>query len=225
MRYNFITIEGNIGTGKTTLASKIANDLNAKLILEQFEDNAFLPKFYEDPVKYAFPLELSFLAERYQQLKDQLSEQDLFKEFTISDYSIQKSLLFASITLADDEYQLFSKLFNIINLQLPKPDLFIYLYLDIEKTRSNIQARGRKYEMEIQESYLADVQKGYFQYMKQQSEQRILIIDVNDVDFVNNKAHYNTIVELLDNDYAPGINRASIIESNPKAKSNKEILI
>lgn len=224
MRYNFITIEGNIGTGKTTLASKIANDLNAKVILEQFEDNAFLPKFYEDPGKYAFPLELSFLAERYQQLKDQLSEQDLFKEFTISDYSIQKSLLFANITLPDDEYQLYAKLFNIIKLQLPNPDLFVFLYLDIEKTRSNIKARGRDYEMQIEESYLADVQKGYFRYMKQQSEQRILIIDVNNVDFVNNEAHYKAIVALLDQEYAPGINRASIAEPDQQAKGN-EILI
>jgi len=225
MRYNFITIEGNIGTGKTTLASKIAADLNAKLILEQFEDNAFLAKFYEDPGKYAFPLELSFLAERYQQLKDQLSEQDLFKEFTISDYCIQKSLLFANINLAEDEYLLYSKLFSIINLQLPKPDLFVYLYLDIEKIRSNIKARGRNYEMEIKESYLADVQKSYFRYMKQQSEQRILIIDVNNIDFVNNETHYKAIVSLLDRDYPPGINRASITIPNPIAEGNKEILI
>lgn len=225
MRYNFISIEGNIGTGKTTLASKIANDLNAKLILEQFEDNAFLPKFYENPDKYAFPLELSFLAERYQQLKDQLSELDLFKEFTISDYCIQKSLLFAHINLAEDEFQLYSKLFSIINLQLPKPDLFVYLYLDIEKTKENIKARGRNYEMEIQDSYLSDVQQGYFNYMKQHTDQRILVIDVNGVDFVNNKAHYNTIVELLDQDYEPGMNRVSVIEPDPQASSNKEILI
>lgn len=225
MRYNFITIEGNIGTGKTTLATKIAHDLNAKLILEQFDDNAFLAKFYEEPSKYAFPLELSFLAERYQQLKDQLAKQDLFKEFTISDYCIEKSLLFANINLPADEFQLFAKFFNIINLQLPKPDLFVYLYLDIKKIKSNINSRGRSYEKKIQESYLADVQKGYFNYMKQQTEQKILLIDINNIDFVNNEAHYNRILDLLDREYPPGINRATIAEPDPKAKGSKEILI
>ena len=103
MDYNFISIEGNIGVGKTSLATRIADQYNAKLILEQFEDNPFLPKFYKDPDKYAFPLELSFLASRYQQLKDELPSQDLFRTFTISDYFINKSLIFASRTIKEDE--------------------------------------------------------------------------------------------------------------------------
>ena len=144
-RYNFIALEGNIGAGKTTLSRKIAQDHNGKLVLEQFEDNPFLPKFYEDPEKNAFPLELSFLAERYQQLKEEIANQDLFSSFTISDYIIDKSLIFAKITLSPDEYALYSKLFYIINPLLSKPDLLVYLYIDVTSTLKNIKMRGRPY--------------------------------------------------------------------------------
>nr|MBC8147774.1 deoxynucleoside kinase [Bacteroidota bacterium] len=146
MKYNYIAIEGNIGAGKTSLSTRIAEQFNAKLILENFEDNSFLPKFYKEPDKYAFPLEMSFLAERYQQLKDRLTDQDLFKSFTISDYFINKSLIFSRKTLQKDEYLLYSKLFEIIISSLPQPDLLVYLYLDIDKLKSNIIKRGRLYE-------------------------------------------------------------------------------
>ena len=207
MKYNFIVIEGNIGAGKTTLATRIARQYNAKLILEQFADNPFLPKFYENPSKYAFPLELSFLAERYQQLKDELSKQDLFKSFTISDYLFNKSLIFAKATLQQDEFALFSKLFDIINSMLPKPDLLVYLYLGIDRLKDNINLRGREYEQNIDKEYLEKIQMGYSDFIKQQSDMRILIIDINDADFINDKESYKSIIEAINRDYKVGVNR------------------
>jgi len=207
MKYNFIVIEGNIGAGKTTLATRIAGQYNAKLILEQFADNPFLPRFYENPSKYAFPLELSFLAERYQQLKDELSKQDLFKSFTISDYLFNKSLIFAKANLQQDEFALFSKLFDIINSLLPKPDLLVYLYLDIGRLKDNIKLRGREYEQRIEKEYLEKIQAGYFDFIKQQSDMKILIIDINDVDFINDKECYESITDAINRDYEVGINR------------------
>jgi deoxyadenosine/deoxycytidine kinase len=208
MRYNFIAIEGNIGAGKTSLSTKIAEDFNAKLILEEFEDNAFLPKFYKEPDKYAFPLEMTFLASRYQQLKDQLGQQDLFKDFTISDYYIVKSLIFAKKTLPVDEYNLYSKFFNIIISQLPKPDLLVYLYLETTNLQKNIHKRGRSYELSIEDEYLDKIQDSYFDFFKQQpGAMRILIIDTNEIDFVNNKEDYKKIVAIINKDYEPGIHR------------------
>ena len=207
MDYNFISIEGNIGVGKTSLATRIADQYNAKLILEQFEDNPFLPKFYKDPDKYAFPLELSFLASRYQQLKDELPSQDLFRTFTISDYFINKSLIFASRTIKEDELILYTRLFDIINTNLPKPDLLVYLYVDIERLISNIKFRGRSYEQEIKSSYLESIQVSYFEYLRQQQDMRILIIDVNNMDFVNSEATYKRLVKAIFQPYDFGINR------------------
>jgi len=208
MRYNFIAIEGNIGAGKTSLSTRIANDFNAKLILEEFEDNAFLPKFYKEPDKYAFPLEMTFLASRYQQLKDKLGQQDLFKDFTISDYYIVKSLIFAKKTLPSDEYNLYTRFFNIIFTQIPKPDLLVYLYLKTPNLQANIHKRGRPYEMSIEDEYLDKIQKGYFEYFKQQDDkQRVLIIDTNQIDFVNNNNDYKKIVDIIGRDYEPGIHR------------------
>lgn len=205
MIYDYIAIEGTIGAGKTSLAGMLSAEFNARLILEQFEDNDFLPKFYKDPSKYAFPLELSFLASRFQQLKNELSVNDLFKSFTISDYFINKSLIFARQTLQDDEYALYAKLFNIINLSLPKPDLLVYLYLSVDRLKSNIVKRGRPYEQDIEHSYLSKIQGGYFDYIRQQSDSRILIIDTNEIDFVNNADHYQLIKSIILTERQPGI--------------------
>ena len=208
MQYNFIAIEGNIGAGKTSLSSRIAEDFNAKLILEEFEDNAFLPKFYKEPDKYAFPLEMTFLASRYQQLKDKLNQQDLFKDFTISDYYIVKSLIFAKKTLPADEFNLYTRFFNIIFTQIPKPDLLVYLYLKTPNLQANIIKRGRPYELSIEDEYLNKIQEGYFEYFKQQHKsQRVLIIDTNEIDFVNNENDYQKIVSIINKPYDPGINR------------------
>jgi len=210
MRYNYVVIEGTIGAGKTSLATRISEQYNARLILEQFEDNSFLPKFYLEPDKYAFPLEMSFLASRFQQLKDQLSTQDLFKPFTISDYFINKSLIFAGKTLQKDELALYSRFFNIINASLPKPDLLVYLYLDVENLKKNILKRGRSYELEIENNYLEKIQTGYFEYIRQQRDMRILIIDTNHIDFVENECDYNKILEIINREHKKGIHRFTL---------------
>ena len=210
LNYNFITIEGNIGAGKTSLATRIAEQFNGKLILEQFEENAFLPKFYKDPEKYAFPLELSFLAARYHQLKQEITSGDLFKSFTISDYFIAKSLIFASKTLQDDEYELYKKLFTIINTTLPKPDLLVYLYLNIENLKRNISKRGREYEKDIDETYLQKIQSAYLHYIEKQHDSVVLIVDTNKIDFVNNGGDYEKILELISRKYSPGVYRLNI---------------
>ncbi len=209
MNYNFISIEGNIGAGKTSLASMIARDFNAKLILEQFEENAFLPKFYKEPDKYAFPLEMAFLASRFQQLKDQLGDRELFKTFTISDYYIIKSLIFAGKTLAVDELALYNRFFQIIHSQLPKPDLFVFLYVETPKLQENIKERGRDYEQEIKDEYLDKIQNGYFEFMRHERDMKILLMDTNNLDFVHNKKDYQLIVDEINKEYKPGINRVT----------------
>lgn len=205
--YNFIAIEGTIGAGKTSLAMRIMNDYNAKIILEQFEDNAFLPKFYEDQEKYAFPLEMSFMASRFQQLKDQLGNQDLFKSFTISDYYIVKSLIFARKTLLNDELALFTRFFNLISSTLPKPDLLVYLFLEVDKLQENIRRRGRSYEQLIKDDYLERIQAGYFEYFRQQEDMRIVLLDTNELDFVNRDEDYQKIIDIISKPYPIGVHR------------------
>jgi deoxyguanosine kinase len=208
MKNKFIVIEGLIGAGKTSLSKKIAEQFNAKLILEQFADNPFLPKFYKDPEKYSFQLELSFLAERYHQLKQELISGDLFKNFLISDYYFTKSLIFAKSTLADDEYHLFRNLFNIILTTLPKPDLYVFLHLNPENALRNIKKRGRDYEQSIDIDYLEKIRKNYFEYFKQESNLKFLIIDTNGIDFVNNKADFEILIDIILNEnYQLGITR------------------
>lgn len=207
LRYKYICVEGNIGAGKTTLASKLADDFNGKLILEQFEDNPFLPKFYKDPSKYAFQLELSFLASRYQQVKDQLATMDLFKSFIVSDYFINKSLIFARKTLQDDEFSLFNRLFHIIISTVPKPELLIYLYVDVKRLQQNIRHRGRSYEQAIEDSYLEKIQTGYLDYLRQLPDTRILLLDTNTLDFVGNESDYIRLLEVINARYEHGMHR------------------
>ena len=205
--YQFIAIEGTIGAGKTSLATRISQDFNAKLILEQFEDNAFLPKFYEDQDKYAFPLEMSFMASRFQQLKDQLGTHDLFRNFIISDYYVAKSLIFARKTLQPDEFNLFNRFFQLIDISLPKPDLLVYLYLHVDKLQENIRKRGRSYEQHIKDEYLDQIQSGYFEFIRQQPEMRILLLDTNHLDFVSNNDDYQTVIDVISRDYPFGVHR------------------
>ncbi len=205
MRYNYIAVEGNIGAGKTSLATRIAERFNGRLILEQFEENPFLAKFYKDQEKYAFPLELSFLADRYQQLKRELASQELFSDFTISDYFLNKSLIFARKTLKDDEYQLFRTLFNIMNANLPRPDLLIHLYVRTSRLKQNIRHRGREYEQQIADEYLEGIQESYFNYLKQQPNLRVLVLDVNAIDFVAYRKHFDMVLEAIDREYQRGI--------------------
>jgi len=207
-RYNYVVIEGNIGAGKTTLATRIANQFNAHLILEHFADNPFLPKFYKEPEKYSFPLELSFLASRYKQLKEELVPQDLFKAFTVADYYFMKSLVFAASTLTGDEYNLYRQIFYIIYGSLPKPDIYVYLHLNTDKLIGNIEKRGRIYEKSITKDYLIKIQESYFAFFRQNPENKYLVIDVNEIDFVENDSHYNKIIEtIFTNDYQAGLNK------------------
>lgn len=196
--YSFIAVEGNIGAGKTTLAHKIAADFNAKKILERFADNPFLPKFYKDQARYAFPLEMSFLADRYQQISDDLAQLDLFKDFIVADYHIFKSLIFAKVTVTDDEFRLYRKLFEIIYKEIPKPDLYIYLYQNTERLLQNIKKRGRSYEQEIPSDYLNKINQGYFDFIKTHPDLNILVLDVSDRDFVKNQSDYIYILEEID---------------------------
>jgi deoxyguanosine kinase len=207
IKYNYVVIEGNIGAGKTTLAGRIADDFNARLILEHFADNPFLPKFYSDPEKYSFPLELSFLASRYRQLKEELVVQDLFKSFTVADYYFMKSLVFASSTLSGEEFNLYRQIFYIIYGSLPKPDIYVYLHLNPDRLLMNIKKRDRNYEKGITREYLQTIQDSYFAFFKQNPENKYLIIDINDIDFVGDESHYNKIIEtIFHRDYNVGMN-------------------
>jgi 2-amino-4-hydroxy-6-hydroxymethyldihydropteridine diphosphokinase len=197
--FNYIAIEGNIGAGKTTLTNKLAEDFNAKTVLERFADNPFLPKFYEDQNRYAFPLEMSFLADRYQQISDDLAQFDLFKDFIVADYHIFKSLIFAKVTLAEDEFRLYKTMFDIIYKEMPKPDLYIYLYQSTERLLVNIKERGRPYEQEIPAEYLEKINSGYLDYIKSKSDLNVLIIDVTDRDFHNNQGDYIFILNEIQN--------------------------
>jgi deoxyadenosine/deoxycytidine kinase len=194
-RFNYIAFEGNIGAGKTTLTTKIAEDFNAKTVLERFADNPFLPKFYEDQNRYAFPLEMSFLADRYKQLSDDLAQFDLFKDFIVADYHIFKSLIFAKVTLQEDEFRLYKTMFDIVYREMPKPDLYVYLYQNTERLLENIKKRGRSYEQNIPADYLDKINSGYLDYIKSQTDLNILIIDVSDRDFVKNQEDYLYILD------------------------------
>ncbi len=208
MDLRFLVIEGNIGAGKTTLATRLSGELNAKLVLEQFADNPFLPKFYADQERYSFPLELSFLADRYNQIKKEVLQPELFTSMLISDYYFTKSAIFAQNTLQEDEYRLFRKLFNIVFESLPKPDLYVYLHLDVDNLMKNIRKRGRDYEQQMDPDYLTKIQGGYFDYFRQVTQFPVLIIDTNRIDFVNNEENYLLLKEtILRGEYKPGVQR------------------
>lgn len=196
--FNYIAVEGNIGAGKTSLSTMISQDFNARLILERFKDNPFLPKFYEDRYRYAFPLEMSFLADRYQQLSDDLAQYDLFSDFVVSDYDVFKSLIFARITLQEDEYALYDKLFRIMYNELVKPDLYIYLYQNTERLLENIRSRGRDYEQNIQPEYLMEINKSYLNYIKSRQDMKVGIIEISNIDFVKNRRDYLDVLDKID---------------------------
>lgn len=208
MDLRYLVIEGNIGTGKTSLCHLIAQRRKAKLFLEQYAENPFLPKFYENPERYSFPLELSFLADRYNQLKSSISSFDLFNELIVSDYFFMKSLIFSAHTLQEDEYKLYRQIFDIIYSTLPKPDLYIYLHKNTDLLLKNIEKRGREYEKNITAEYLKGIETGYFNFFKQQNQIKIVIIDTNNIDFVNNSKDFEKIEKtIFDNEFPTGITR------------------
>ena len=203
MKYNFITIEGNIGAGKTTLAHLLSRHYNARLILEAFADNPFLPKFYENPQQFAFPLELFFMAERFKQLKDLIQQKDLFQNLTISDYLFTKCLLFAKINLPDDEFRLYQRLFDIMQQQVIQPDIVLYLHSPVNKLQQNIRKRNRPYEQKIQDDYLFNIQETYTHYIKQHNIKTI-ILDASNADFLGNEKHLKTVIDILEKEYEEG---------------------
>jgi len=209
-QYPYIVVEGNIGSGKTSLVKKLSAHINAKAFYEAFSENPFLPKFYAEPEKHAFPLELSFLAERYHQLKKELNSKDLFHETIISDYYLSKSLIFAEINLPEDEFSLYNNLFSIIHQKLPKPSLFIYLYSDVARLQLNIKNRGRDYELNISDTYLEKIQTSYLAFIKQQNEFPVLLINTSKVDFVNSKEDFELIITCLDKKYTKGVHRIDL---------------
>ncbi|GGE14504.1 2-amino-4-hydroxy-6-hydroxymethyldihydropteridine diphosphokinase [Psychroflexus salis] len=194
---NYVAIEGNIGAGKTSLATMISEDYNAKLITERFKDNPFLPKFYEDQHRYAFPLEMSFLADRHQQLLDDISQYDLFSDFVVADYDVYKSLIFAKVTLQEDEYSLYKKVFDIMYKELPKPDLYVYLYQNTERLLANIKKRGRSYEQNIEPEYLEKINRGYLNFIKSQQQINVKVIDISDMDFVAHRSDYINLLTTI----------------------------
>lgn len=208
MSINYLVIEGNIGAGKTTLAQMISKRYQAKLVLEQFADNPFLPKFYENQEQYSFPLEMAFLAERYNQLNRELSHFDLFSSFTVSDYFFMKSLIFAQNTLQPDEYNLYRQFFNIIYDKMPKPDLYVYLHKDSDLLLKNIAQRGRTYEANITKDYLEKITAGYFSYFRQQRDFPILVLDTNGIDFVKDDDDFEKLTETIFGElYSKGVTR------------------
>jgi len=203
MKHHFITVEGNIGAGKTTLTNLLAKHYNARLILEEFAENPFLTKFYENPAQYAFPVELFFMAERYKQLKDTLHTKDLFHSVTISDYLFTKCLLFAKVNLPEEEFHLYQKLFDIIHQQISFPDILIYLHAPVNKLQANIKKRNRSYEQAIPDTYLFNLQETYTNYIKQHNIKTIFI-DATNADFVGNEKHLQVVIDALDKDFETG---------------------
>jgi deoxyadenosine/deoxycytidine kinase len=186
--FRYIAVEGVIGAGKTTLAQMLSTRHDARLVLEEFEDNPFLPHFYADRERYAFQTQLSFLASRFHQ-QNRLQSPDLFHEMTIADYMFEKDRIFASINLGFDELSLYDRIFNIMNLQAVKPDLVVYLQCSVERLLSNISKRGRSYEKSIDGGYLAQLADAYNQFFHQYDRSPLLIVNVNEADFVQNPEH------------------------------------
>lgn len=204
MNYRFITIEGNIGAGKTTLSTLLSRHYGARLVLEAFADNPFLPDFYKNPSQYAFPLELFFMAERFKQWKEVLQTPDMFQQITISDYLFTKSLLFARVTLREDEFKLYQRLFDIINPQILQPEIIIFLNAPVKKLQENIRKRNRGYELSIPDEYLENIQNTYTQYLKQHNT-KTLMVDASNADFLNNPEHLKVITDALEREYEPGV--------------------
>ncbi len=205
--YNYIVVEGSIGAGKTTLSTMLAEEFNAELVLERFADNPFLEKFYKDPEHYAFPVEMTFLMDRYQQLKNLLTARDLFTDFVIGDYFIDKCLLFSKNNLSKDEFSLFKTVFDTIADFLPKPDLILYLYTKPDRLLKQIAKRNRSFEKDITADYLTDIQEKYLTYFRENDQIPILLVDTENVDFVEKQSDYQCFSKLITAYHEPGIHR------------------
>jgi deoxyadenosine/deoxycytidine kinase len=205
MLYSYVAVEGNIGAGKTTLANLIAERYNSKLVLEEYAENPFLPPFYKEPDKYAFQLELSFLAERYQQIVRELANRNLFHQTVVSDYIIHKSLIFARTNLDKATFELYNQLYRLIIKSMPRPELIIYLYNDTDRLLQNIKKRGRPYEQEIKPQYLNKIQRSYMSFFRQNRKLRVALVDASELDFVHNSEQANRLVDLVNRPFQRGI--------------------
>jgi deoxyguanosine kinase len=208
--YKYICIEGNIGAGKTSFCHLLKSEHNCKLILEEFDDNPFLPLFYDTPERFGFTLELFFMTERYKQMEHELTT-DLFSDFTVADYTFMKTLLFARKNLKDKEYKVFQKMFTVLEMTFPKPELLVYFHRNVDILMDNIKRRGRNYESKISARYLEEIQNSYFEYFRNILSFPVLIIDLKDIDFVSNPRNYEDIKYLLTKKYQPGVHRASLL--------------
>jgi deoxyguanosine kinase len=208
--YNFIAIEGNIGAGKTTFCNMLAQDYDCRLILEQFTDNPFLPLFYDNPERYAFPVELFFMTERHKQLQEALATVDMFTPLSISDYFFIKTSLFAKNNLKDEEFRLFYRLFEVLNSTFPKPEILIYLHRSVDNLLTNIQKRGRDYETDISAAYLLEIQNVYFEFFRTEKNMPIVVVDVGEVNFMEDKKAYLQLVDILKNTYPKGMTRITL---------------
>ena len=197
LAYPYIVVEGNIGVGKTTFCRKLQEKYDARLILEQFSDNPFLPYFYENPERHAFSVELFFMTERHRQLQEELMQGDLFNQQIISDYIFIKTLLFAKNNLNEEEYRLFNRLFHVLNAHFKKPDLVIYLHRPVSNLLNQIKKRGRTFEMEMSATYLENIQKAYFDFFKTTPEYPILVVGINDLDFEDDTLAFELLNNLL----------------------------
>ena len=209
--YDFICIEGNIGSGKTSFCELLQKEYNCSLVLEEFDQNPFLPYFYQDKERYAFPVELFFLTERYKQLENTLLKPDLFASFTASDYFFHKSLLFAKNNLVASEFRLFQKMFTALESSFPKPEILVYFHRDVEILLENIRKRGRSYEKNISPEYLLEIQNTYFDYFRNIVSYPVLIIDLNNLDFVDSPSNYDAVKHIINRKYLPGVHRISLL--------------
>ena len=196
-QFNRICVEGTIGCGKTSLAKRIAEDLQAKLFLERFAENPFLPKFYDDADRYAFPLEMSFLADRFKQQRELSEQLNLFGQGVVSDYEVHKSLIFTQFTLSSDEFDLYRTIFYNMMADVQKPDLYILLKQTTPKLLANIKKRGRSYERTIDAEYLDKLSKGYLKFKRSQPDWNIVEIDLSELDFVKNDRDYHKVINQL----------------------------
>lgn len=205
MKYPFIAIEGNIGAGKTTLCHLLAERFGCALVLEQFTDNPFLPFFYENPERYAFPVELFFMTERHKQLLEHFAQPDLFRSFTVADYFFVKTLLFAKNNLSEEEFRLFNRLFLVLNSTFPKPDLLLYLHRPVDVLLQQIQRRGRDMERLITGEYLEELQNAYLEYFKRETETPVVVLELDDADFLRDGTVFEAITGLLNRSFEPGV--------------------
>lgn len=197
-QFELIAIEGVIGVGKTSLAKLLSERHNARLILEQFEENPFLPKFYENRERYAFPTQMAFLASRFKQQQNMMSK-DLFHELTISDYIFEKDRIFARLNLNEDELSLYDSIFNIMTGISARPDLVIYLQASVDRLLENIRERDRDYERYITREYLQDLSDAYNHFFYHYNKSPLIVINTSDIDFVSNKKHLDYIEEQIFN--------------------------